>query len=158
MMSRRKLRVQIALDGTRYSGELAQPIVMPNRLDLVEALQNFGLYGPPQNLVGNFISARRAAKLPDLFKTFGLEPGDTQGLAVRLALAHVPGFQLGKRRGAPKRAVSGWEIVALLEGWRAQNPGKPLAAAIRWAITTGPLKGMKSETVRRKYNLAGARK
>lgn len=128
-MPRRKARVQVALDGTRYIGSLAQPIVVPFRLYLAAALQNDGLYGVRPDAVERFVSRERAAKLLTLFPRLGLAVDDWQGLALKLALAHVPGFQIGQRRGAPKGKISGQEILNLLNAWRTQNPGKSLAAA-----------------------------
>ena len=109
--------------------------------------------------LGSYAAQERRAKLPDLFQMYGRDTGDWQGLAVGLALAHVPRLpDLAGVRGAPKGKVTGQYIVALLDGWRARNPAKSLAAAIQWAIKAGPLKGMKAEAVRRRYNLARSRK
>jgi hypothetical protein len=155
-MSGRKPRVQVALDGTRYTGSLAQPIIVPFELYLADALRNYGTATGEPSAVDSFIAKERGAKVPELLQLYGVRDG--QGLAARLAVAHIPGFQLGRRRGAPKKEITGQHIVQLLDGWRAQNPGKSLASAIKWAIKTGPLSGMKVEAVRRRYNLARARK
>ena len=153
-MVRRKPRVKVALDGTHYISTLAQPIIVPHHIRLAAALQNFGLYGAQPDAVQRYVAKEQAAKLPQLFKFFGLTTGDWQGLAAKLALAHVPGFQIGSKRGAPNSKITGEKIVALLDGWRDQHPGKPLSAAIQWAIKTGALAGMKASAVRRRYDLA----
>jgi hypothetical protein len=155
-MSRRNARIQRALDGTRYTGSLARPIIVPLRLYLSDALRGTAGAARERSAVQQFLSNERAAKFLLLFALFGLETDDWKGLAVRLAFAHVPGLQTGQHRGAPKKKITGDQIVKLLDGWREQNPGKPLAAAIRWSIKSGPLGGMTEGAIRKRYDLARA--
>jgi hypothetical protein len=67
-----------------------------------------------------------------------------------------PAFKPASTGGAPKKKITGDQIVKLLDGWREQNPGKPHAAAIRWSIKSGPLSGMTEGAIRKRYDLARA--
>jgi hypothetical protein len=52
------------------------------------------------------VMARTVRKIPPLFKHHKIDPSDAQSwqkLAVRLALAHVPGLQVSMRGGGRKR-------------------------------------------------------
>jgi len=63
------------------------------------------------------VMARTVRKIPLLFKHHNIEPSDAQSwqkLAVRLALAHVPGLQVSMRGGGRKRTWKAGQGDALV--------------------------------------------
>jgi hypothetical protein len=73
------------------------------------------------------VMARTVRKIPLLFKHHNIDPSDRQSwekLAVRLALAHVPGLQVSMRGGGRKRtwkAGQGNELVRAFEDMQSRT-------------------------------------
>src|SRR5262245_40780904 len=73
------------------------------------------------------VMARTVRKIPLLFKHHKIDPNDAQSwqkLAVRLALAHVPGLQGSMRGGGRKRtwkAGQGDELVRAVENMQSRT-------------------------------------
>jgi hypothetical protein len=73
------------------------------------------------------VMARTVRKIPLLFKHHNIEPSDAQSwqkLAVRLALAHVPGLQVSMRGSGRKRtwkAGQGNELVRVAEDMQSRT-------------------------------------
>jgi len=92
-----------------YTGALAQPIYL-HRNETVDQ-----------------VMARTVRKIPLLFKHHKIDPSDAQSwqkLAVRLALAHVPGLQISMGGGGRKRtwkAGQGDELVRAVEDMQSRT-------------------------------------
>ena len=73
------------------------------------------------------VMARTVRKIPLLFKHHKIDPSDAQSwqkLAVRLALAHVPGLQVSMRGGGRKRtwkARQGNELVRAVQDMQTRT-------------------------------------
>jgi hypothetical protein len=82
------------------------------------------------------VMARTVRKIPLLFNHHKIDPSDAQSwqkLAVRLALAHVPGLQVSMRGGGRKRtwkAGQGDELVRAVQDVQSRT-GKRTQDAIR---------------------------
>ena len=94
---------------SEYAGELAERIYL-HRHETV-----------------NQVMARTVRKIPLLFKHHKIDPSDAQSwqkLAVRLALAHVPGLQVSMRGGGRKRtwkAGQGDELIRAVENVQSRT-------------------------------------
>jgi hypothetical protein len=92
-----------------YTGALAEPIYLHRHETVDQAM------------------ARTVRKISLLFKHHNIEPSDAQSwqkLAVRLALAHVPGLQVSMRGGGRKRtwkAGQGNELVRAFEDMQSRT-------------------------------------
>ena len=72
------------------------------------------------------VMARTVQKIPLLFKHHNIDPSDAQSwqkLAVRLALAHVPGLQVSMRGGRKRtwKAGQGDELVRAVEDMQSRT-------------------------------------
>src|SRR5262249_4933751 len=72
------------------------------------------------------VMARTVRKIPLLFKHHNIDPSDRQSwqkLAVRLALAHVPGLQVSMRGGRKRtwKAGQGNELVRAFEDMQSRT-------------------------------------
>ena len=98
-------------------------------------------------------------KVPDLFKAHGVEVNDWPGLAIALAKAHVPGFQIQKRGRPPEWAP---ELVAMftvmVDTEILRRPGLTVAQAIehvkqapQWAGYADKTNDADPDTLRKRY-------
>lgn len=76
----------------QYEGELKKAVVR-KRLGLLS----------DTNAEAERITVEVFSKLPALFDAHGVQPGDWMALAIELAKAHVPGFQVNDPPGAPTK-------------------------------------------------------
>lgn len=107
-----------------YRGELRKKLPRKNEAKKLAAV----LREDPEGLralIREEIEAQHK-KLPALFKHFGIEPGlDFDDayfeLAMRLAEAHVPGFQYEQARGAPRKWDHRKRVKAAIELGKLQH-------------------------------------
>ncbi len=110
--------------GVKYAGELAIPIVLPSWM--VDQRPEDGSAAAFRELRRAFAdlvpSTQRLNKLPLLFKHYGIDPKGKDcwpKLAMALAVDHVDGFRIAKRKGrkpSPKGAeFELWAEVRLLQ-------------------------------------------
>ena len=111
----------------RYTGDLTKPIVRPAPLLAGKGLGRAFWLSPEEVQRENKkreaeINAERVRRLELLFDYFDLQHGDYTGLALALALGHVPGLQvqLERKRGRPPDIKKLWESVT-----RQRQRGKP---------------------------------
>jgi hypothetical protein len=144
-----------ALNGTNYTGSLAEPISLKRYVSHVGLLPTEEEFAANERDYENRLFKAREEKLGALFKLFSIKPDAEFAwsiLAWSLACAHVPGFQLAKGPGAPRRAKSDWEICSLIFDYLQENPSKTISDACRTLTrSSGPLKGLTGTTVRRIY-------
>lgn len=76
----------------KYEGELKKPVVR-KRLGLLA----------DTHAEAERITIEVFSKLPALFEAHRVEPGDWMSLALELAKAHVPGFQVNAPAGRPTK-------------------------------------------------------
>jgi hypothetical protein len=108
-------------DFLKYRGELATPIVEPP--------ESLGLLR--EDNAERKAGLRQAAKLPELFKHFEIDPTEKNRwtrLAIALAITHVPGmhvsFDAKSKGGRPRKWKAGEdeELLRDAERIRQQNP------------------------------------
>jgi hypothetical protein len=123
----------------KYTGKLNKPIVRKR----IGILANEDAYMAEAKR----ITDEMFAKLPDLFAAHGLQHGDWVALAMELAKAHVPGFQVNKPAGRKTE----WDISHKAE-FRLDvdaivaNSGLSVVEAIKltirsdaWAVKAAPM-------------------
>ena len=141
MAKRNRARKLVALDGTQYTGVLAEPIWLVHNALSPE-------FNPNQ------LAIERASKLPALFDLYSVPPGQWKQLAMALACAHVKGFQVASRAGAPRKIGLDYiEIGVPILLWHRANPGLTDVAACE-ALTakpSGPLRPISCDTALRRY-------
>jgi hypothetical protein len=128
---------------SEYAGALAQPICLDRKEPVDQAME------------------RILRKIPLLFEHYKVDPHDKncwQPLAVRLALAHVPGLKLSMRRGGRKRtwkAGQGDELVRAVEDVQSRmGVGKQDALRKLHKDKLGKWKGYTVENLGSRYREA----
>ncbi|MGQ0741988.1 MAG: hypothetical protein ACT4OG_06805 [Alphaproteobacteria bacterium] len=173
-LKKKKLHRHVALDGTIYDGELREPIRLPNlslpaapyspRHDDLDEFESWpfddALSGLRQDeLLAGLLDIERRNKLRALFMKFSIDPNGRDAwkrLAWRLARAHVPGFQVARRRGRRRKTEkTDSQILFAVTGVRIKNPN----CTISWACKELTKKGaqfetMTPQTVRASHNRA----
>lgn len=122
----------------KYTGKLAKKIIFSQGTLLTSPR-------PPM--------AELIEKLPNLFDFHHVERGDWAGLALALAMAHVPGFQFQKRAGAPKKlsALDKSDLRRDTDQLMVQHPNLSVPDALRrigrtekWKTRLLPIKSFRA--------------
>jgi hypothetical protein len=140
-------------DFLKYRGELATPIVEPP--------ESLGLLR--EDNAERKAVLRQAAKLPELFKHFEIDPTEKNRwtrLAVALAITHVPGmhvsFDAKSKGGRPGKWKAGEDEELLLHGKRIlqQDPEMSHTEVVEELLKTERWKGESPPNLTTRYREA----
>src|SRR4051794_13264219 len=151
-----------------YAGVLANRIKLPVKNYLafaaLEELEPAEIAAHNEREQADFLAEERIKKLPHLFLHFGLKvpaskPAWTpwHELLLRLAIEHVPGFQIAKKRGRRKNMGLDWDLYArvrLLEIERNLTAAAACNFLARRSKNTNGGKPLSANTLRRRYMAA----
>jgi hypothetical protein len=142
---KKKLRKTIALDGTIYVGDLAEPIKI--RQPTRGLLTKPGEFEAKLKKYAAELTRLHSRKMSALLELYSVDPSDRNWgslLAIRLAFAHVPGFRPARQPGAPRKAISPYAIRELVRTYLKGNPGKKHGDA--YHALTGPNGALSTKT------------